>query len=242
MGLARATAEATARAAYGHLLALLAARTRDVAGAEDALADAFRIALERWPQHGVPDRPEAWLLTVARRGLLHAARHGQVRNAAAVTLHVLAEETSDRDAQAGFPDERLRLMFVCAHPAIEPGIHAPLMLQTVLGLDAARIAQAFLVAPSAMGQRLSRAKARIRDAGLGFVIPEASEFPARLDGVLDAIYVAYGSAWDDIAGADHSRTGLADEAIWLARLVCALVPDAAEAWGLLALLLHCHAR
>ena len=116
------------------------------------------------------------------------------------------------------------------------------MLQTVLGLDAARIASAFLVAPAAMGQRLVRAKTKIRDAGIAFAVPEPTELPGRLEAVLDAIYAAYGSGWEDAAGADARRKGLAEEAIWLARLVVALLPGEPEARGLLALMLYCESR
>ena len=234
-------AEAAARTSYGRLLALLTARTRDVAACEDALADAFAAALRAWPETGVPDRPDAWLLTAARRSLGAAWRRGRTRDAALPTLELLADEALERDADA-VPDARLKLLLVCAHPAIDPAAAAPLMLQTVLGLDSARIASAFLVAPAAMAQRLVRAKARIKTAGLRFELPEAEALPARVDAVLAAIYAAYGSGWDDIAGADPRRRGLAAEALWLARLVAQLLPDSAEALGLLALILHCEAR
>jgi RNA polymerase sigma-70 factor (ECF subfamily) len=116
------------------------------------------------------------------------------------------------------------------------------MLQVVLGLDAARIASAFLVQPSAMGQRLTRAKAKIRDAGVAFELPEAKELPSRLDAVLEAIYAAYGSGWDDVAGADPRRKGLAAEAIELGRLLVRLMPGDPEVQGLLALMLYCESR
>lgn len=238
---ARQTAERVARASYGRLVAYLAARSRDVAAAEDALAEAFQAALSVWPERGVPDNPEAWLHAVARRNLGRDHRRARVRADAQRTLQVVADLTVLPDQQV-FPDERLKLMFVCAHPAIDAASRAPLMLQTVLGLDAARIASAFLTAPAAMGQRLVRAKAKIRDAGIGFQIPEAADLPGRVEAVLSAIYAAYGSGWDDLDGADARRSGLTDEAIWLARLVVRLAPDEAEARGLLALMLYCEAR
>lgn len=238
---AREALEAVARAAYGRLLAYLSSRTRDVAGAEDALADAFAAALRVWPRTGVPERPEAWLSTVARRRLGEAGRHSVVRTAAEPTLALLAEERWERFA-GSLPDERLKLLFVCAHPAIDAAARAPLMLRTVLGLDAARIASAFLVAPATMGQRLVRAKTRIRDAGIAFAVPEPEVLPERLDAVLDAIYAAYGSGWEDAAGTDARRKGLTGEAIWLARLLAALLPAEPEAHGLLALMLYCEAR
>ncbi len=245
---AHRAAEAAARDSYGRLVAYLSARSRDVAAAEDALGDAFRAALETWPGDGVPDRPEAWLLAAARRRMIDDSRHAQVKADATPGLLLAAERRQAASAPAGngdsdelFPDERLKLMFVCAHPSIDPGARAPLMLQTVLGLDAARIASAFLVAPTAMSQRLVRSKARIRDAGIPFEVPGPDELAHRLDPVLDAIYAAYGAGWEDAAGTDPRRRGLAQEGVWLARILVRLVAEP-EALGLLALLLHCEAR
>ncbi|TIT76915.1 MAG: RNA polymerase subunit sigma-70, partial [Mesorhizobium sp.] len=149
--IARAAAEAAARQSYGKLVAWLAARTRDVAGAEDALADAFAAALERWPRTGVPAQPEAWLLAVARRRDVDAVRRRLTGEAARDHLKLIAEEMEARMNGEELPDERLRLMFACAHPAIESSVRAPLILQTVLGFDAATIASAFLVSPATMG-------------------------------------------------------------------------------------------
>ncbi len=143
---------------------------------------------------------------------------------------------------AEFPDDRLKLLFVCAHPAIDAAMHTPLMLQAVLGLDAARIAGVFLISPTTMGQRLVRAKTKIRDGGIQFEIPQERELPQRLDAVLEAIYAAFGIGWDDMAGVDQRGRGLAEEAIWLARVLLQLMPREAEARGLLALMLHCEAR
>ena len=240
---ARQTVERAARDSYGRLVAYLAARSRDVAAAEEALADAFRAALESWPVTGVPDRPEAWLLTAARHRLIDAARHAAVRADSAPALLAIAEEAQDMAEHGSiFPDERLKLLFVCAHPAIDAAARTPLMLQTVLGLDAARIASAFLVRPSAMGQQLSRAKAKIRDAGIAFQVPGHHDLAARLGAVLEAIYAAYGSGWDDWAGTDIRRRGLAAEAIELGRLLLHLMPAEAEAMGLLSLMLYCESR
>ncbi len=235
---ARRAAEQAARQSYGKLVAILGARGRDVAAAEDALAEAFRIALQTWPERGVPDRPEAWLLVTARRALGHAARHARVVDAGQATLELLQPDPAAPD----FPDERLALLFICAHPAIDEAIQAPLMLQTVLGLDAERIAACFLTSPAAMGQRLVRAKAKIRDAGIAFAVPDTDALPARLDAVLSAIYAAYGTGWEDVHDAEPRRKGLAEEAIWLARVAAGLLPASAEARGLLALMLHCEAR
>ena len=236
------TADLAARASYSRLLAFLAARTRDVAAAEDALGDAFRAALETWPRTGVPTRPEAWLLAAARNRLADGIRHARVRSDAAADLRLVAEEAGERAAADAFPDERLKLLFLCAHPAIDVAARTPLMLQTVLGLDAARIGSAFLVAPAAMGQRLVRAKTKIRAARIPFTVPERADLAPRLAAVLDAIYVAYGTGWEDAAGADPRRRGLADEAIWLARLVVGLLPAEPEAQGLLSLMLFSESR
>ncbi len=234
--------ESVARESYGRLVAFLAARTSDVAAAEDALGEALVAALATWPQGGVPSAPEAWLLTTARRRLIDVKRRERVRADSGPTLRLIAGEGSRAVATDPVPDERLKMLFVCAHPAIDPDMHTPLMLQTVLGLDAAEIARAFLVSPAAMSQRLVRAKTKIRHAGIGFEVPEAHELPGRLEAVLHAIYAAYGSGWQDAAGADPRARGLADEAIWLARVLRACLPDESEVRGLLALMLYCEAR
>ena len=234
-------AEAVARASYGKLLAFIAARTGDVAWAEDALSDAFATALADWPSRGVPENPPAWLLTVARRRLIDAVRRKRTSQEAAAHLRLLAEELGAA-AAADVPDDRLALMFVCAHPAIDPAVRAPLMLQTVLGLDAATIASAFLTAPAAMGQRLVRAKARIKLAAIPFRMPERADLPGRLAAVLDAIYAAFSTGWTDPGGTELNRRDLAWEAIWLCQLIVSMLPEEPEALGLLALILYAEAR
>ena len=236
---AAAAAETAARHSYGRLLAWLAWQWRDVAAAEDALADAFASALERWPLDGVPTSPDAWLLTTARRRLLMAARQQRLADDPALTVLWPGEHEPAPDAPP-LPDTRLRLMFVCAHPAIAADVHSALMLQTVLGLDAARIASAFLVKPEAMTKRLVRAKAKIRAAGLRFEEPEPQEWSQRLASVLEAIYGAYTLHWGQ---ADDTVSGqLAAEARYLAELVAAHLPAEPEALGLVALLWLCEAR
>jgi RNA polymerase sigma-70 factor, ECF subfamily len=234
-----APCDAAARAArdsYGKLIAILAARTRDIAAAEDALSDAFAAALAHWPITGAPDNPEAWLLAAARRRLIDQARRAAVATAAGGRILAgIAEIVAEMAEVVEIPDRRLGLMFACAHPALEPSVRTALMLQTVLGLNAERIAAAFLVAPAAMGQRLVRAKAKIGAAGLPFELPPRSDWPARLPAVLDAVYAAFTTGWD--SGGD-----LAEEAIWLGRLLAAATPDEPEAHGLIALMLHAHAR
>jgi RNA polymerase sigma-70 factor (ECF subfamily) len=238
-GDASTAAEAAARHSYGRLLAWLAWQWRDVAAAEDALADAFATALERWPVDGVPGSPDAWLRTAAHRKLLMAARRQRQADDPTLTVLWPGEDAPAPDAPP-LPDARLRLLFVCAHPAIAADIHSALMLQTVLGLDAARIASAFLVKPEAMTKRLVRAKAKIRAAGLRFEEPEPDELPERLASVLEAIYGAYTLHWGQ---ADDAGSGqLAGEALFLADLVAAHLPGEPEALGLVALLCHCEAR
>jgi predicted RNA polymerase sigma factor len=241
-GTTHGTIERVARESYGRLVAYLSSNTRDVGSAEDALSNALVAALETWPRDGVPQNPEAWLLTAARRSFIDLVRHRQVAEASEPTLVLLREESKDVTLSPEFPDERLKLLFVCAHPAIDPAMHTPLMLQTVLGVDAARIAHAFLISPATMGQRLVRAKTKIRDAGIRFEIPQERELPQRLDAVLEAIYAAFGIGWDDMAGVDQRGRDLAEEAIWLAQVLLQLMPGEAEVHGLLALMLHCEAR
>ena len=237
---ARDAAEDVARRSYGKLIAFLSARTRDVAAAEDALSDAFAAALSDWPASGIPRSPEAWLLAVARRKTIDAARRARTGADNADQVRLMFEEL---EAEPGdIPDQRLALMFACAHPAIEAGIRAPLILQTVLGFDAATIASAFLIAPAAMGQRLSRAKAKIREAGIPFRVPDRAELPDRLDAVLAAIYAAFAEGWTDPAGTETRRRNLASEGIWLGQLVVSLLPREPEALGLLAMMLFAEAR
>jgi RNA polymerase sigma-70 factor (ECF subfamily) len=240
---ARAAAEAAARRSYGKLVAFLAARTSDVAGAEDALSEAFAAALVDWPASGIPASPEAWLMAVARRKLIDAGRRRRSHEGAAGHLQLMREEVEAAAAsETQIPDDRLLLMFVCAHPAIDPGIRAPMILQTVLGFDAATIASAFLVSPATMGQRLVRAKGKIRQAGIPFRLPERADLRERLAAVLGAIYAAFSEGWSDPAGTEFRRRNLAEEGIWLGRLVASLLPEEPEALGLLALMLHAEAR
>jgi RNA polymerase sigma-70 factor (ECF subfamily) len=240
---ARRAAEGAARRSYGKLLACLAAQTRDLAQAEDALAEAFALALSAWPECGVPASPEAWLLTAARRRFLDAARRGRTRRDAVPRLEAMLDElAAEQAAERPIPDARLRLIFACAHPAIDPAARAPLMLQTVLGLDAAAIASAFLVSPAAMSQRLVRAKTKIRDAGVPFAEPDLESAPERLQAVLEAVYAVFTQGWSDPAGADPRSRGLVEEALFLGRLLAHLLPGEPEPKGLLALMLYAHAR
>ena len=235
--------ERVARESYGRLLAFMAARSGDVIAAEEALSDAFAAALDKWPTEGVPNNPEAWLLSVARRKHIDEIRRQKARTNLANTLTELAENSvGASNPNTTFPEHRLNLMFVCAHPAIDSSIRAPLILNTILGLTAERMASAFLVKPSAMSQRLVRGKKKIRDTRIRFSIPEKEELPERLDAVLEAIYAAYGVAWENVVGQDAFAHSLSDEAIWLARILVEQMPNEPEPRGLLALMLYCDSR
>jgi predicted RNA polymerase sigma factor len=239
---ARRTADAVARRSYGKLVAFLAARTQDVAAAEDALSEAFTSALADWPRNGCPSNPEAWLLTVARRKAIDMHRGLRRHELAADELRVMAEGLDAAASAAEIPDQRLALMFACAHPAIDAAIRAPLILQVILGLDAKAIASAFLMSSAAMGKRLVRAKDKIRQAGIPFRVPDREELPARLDTVLDAIYAAFAEGWTDPGGTDVVRRDLTEEAFFLVRIATELLPEEPEPLGLLAFMLHAEAR
>ena len=236
--------DTVAREHYGRLVAILCRRTRDPDAAADAVGAAFIAALETWPRTGVPDRPEAWLLTAARN---HAVERWRRDQRAADQQPALVEVIEALLAQAtaapkDIPDERLRLLFTCAHPAIDPKVRAALMLQLVLGVEVPRMAGAFLNSPATLAQRLVRVKAKIRLAGIPFDVPEPGEWSERLHDVLEAVYGAFTAGF---AGADpdgNFATGLRDEALYLSDVLLELMPHEPEVLGLRALMLHSESR
>lgn len=218
--------EQTARTSYGKLLAILTkASNGDVALAEDVLSQAFIKALEVWPVSGAPSNPDGWLVKTARNAIIDRFRHLKVQDQSIdFLLDRLEQDTSD------YPDQRMALLFVCAHPAISEEIRTPLMLQIVVGLSIEQIASAFLLSPAALEKRLVRAKKKIKEAGIPFEIPEKSELSARLEDVLDAVYAAYGTSWNEMTET------LEGEALFLTRLIVETLPLEAEPKGLLALM------
>ncbi|MEL6981176.1 MAG: DUF6596 domain-containing protein [Actinomycetota bacterium] len=242
--------ELAARESYGRLLAWLTSRSGSIATAEDALGDAMEAALRQWPASGVPDNPEAWLLTVARRRLIDEGRRGATREQVVerlgrdplLRLTAEASEAAEGSLLQGLQDRRLELLFMCAHPEVPEAMRTPLMLQSVLGLTAIQIGAAMLVRPATIGQRLVRVKRRIDSAGIPFEVPDGDELPERVGHVLDAVYAAYTAGWDAAPEQGGAGEGLVGEAIWLAGLLVRLLPDVAEARGLYALLCLCESR
>lgn len=239
MNEAYETAAAVARDGYGRLLALLAAGHGDVVAAEDALSDALERALRTWSDQGIPHNPAGWILVVARNRLRDRWKSADVARTTPLDTERHTPSQLDHIDPDAIPDKRLELMLVCAHPAIEPAVRTPLMLNTVLGFTAAQIAQSFNISKAAMATRLVRAKQRIKTIAIPFALPDRSVLHDRLASVLDAVYGAYAIEW---ATSAPQRRALPPEALHLAEVLTQLVPDDPEVRGLTALVLLSAAR
>jgi RNA polymerase sigma-70 factor (ECF subfamily) len=207
--------------------------------AEDALHEAFAAAVERWEQEGVPDNPRAWLVSTGRfKAIDTLRRRGAFADRQREVAERFAEVAEANAARAGeeIEDDRLRLIFTCCHPALDLKVQVPLTLREVCGLTTDEIAGAFLTAPTTMAQRIVRGKAKIRDAGIPFVIPPTEEFPQRLQAVLTVVYLVFNEGYSATSGASLTRADLSGEAIRLGRLLVELLPEP-ETIGLLALML-----
>jgi RNA polymerase sigma-70 factor (ECF subfamily) len=227
---------------WGQVVATLIGLTGDWDLAEECAQDAFALAVQRWPRDGVPQRPGAWLTTTARNRAVDRQRREAVGAAKLREVARLSGPEHPADDASGVPDDRLRLMFTCCHPALAFESQVALTLRTLAGLTTAEIAHAFLVPEQTMAKRLVRAKQKIRNAGIPYRVPPAHLLPERTTAVLGVLYLLFNEGYTASAGADLIRQGLCGEAIRLARLVTALMPDEPEAGGLLALLLLHDAR
>ena len=233
----RAAIEQIARESYGKCIAIISSKTRDISFAQDCLAHAFEQALKRWPNDGVPEYPEAWLIKTAKNWNIDQARRAESKYTQQATALELDNMPSQDNSAQSIPDKRLQLLFVCSHPAIDAAIRTPLMLQTVLGIEAKDIAPIFVLAESTLAQRLVRAKRKIKAANIPFSLPEASQMPGRLEAVLEAVYGAYA-----IARVDETNEDLVHESLFLSNLLLELMPNEPEVIGLHALLCFSIAR
>jgi RNA polymerase sigma-70 factor (ECF subfamily) len=243
----KAVVDAAFREEWGRVVATLIRVTGDWDLAEECAQDAFAMALQRWPADGVPRRPGAWLTTAARNRAIDVLRRrtvgaAKLREVAALSPPESGSAFEPETDHSGVPDDRLRLMFTCCHPALSLEARVALTLRTLAGLTTAEIARAFLAGEATMAKRLVRAKQKIQTAGIPYRVPPAHLLPERLPGVLGVLYLLFNEGYSASAGADLVRVGLSAEAIRLARVLARLMPSEPEAGGLLALMLLHDAR
>lgn len=237
----RKAIELSIRASYGRLLGYLSSRSRDIQSCEDALAEAFAQALTKWTTEGIPKNPEAWLLTVAKNRLIDQFKHSKVIQNSVETILLIDKELSEKQNE-DFQDDQLKLLFVCAHPSIDESVRTPLMLQLVLGLPSEEIASSFLTSPSAMSKKLTRAKQKIKEAGISFKLPDPDDLESRLESVLDTIFAAYGKSWDHLSTGNENLKSLDFEALYLASTLQNHLPQEPEVLGLCSFMLYCDSR